>query len=107
MNQANHILKMHRNNVTGSQRVVIIPFLLSVGEADPETLGPPVQEVIEKLEKVHWSAAKVVSGLEHMNCKRMLMDLGLGNLAKRWLRKGLKLACTYMKGNGKEPNCPH
>ena len=49
-------------------------------------LGPAVQEVIEKLEKVHWNAAKMVSGLERMTCKEMLRDMGLDSLAKRWLR---------------------
>lgn len=28
--------------------------------------------------------------------------MGLGSLAKRWLRRDLKPACTYMKGNDKD-----
>lgn len=50
----------------------------------------------------------MVGGLERMICKEMLRDMGLGSLAKRWLRRVLKPACTYMKGNNKEmePNSP-
>lgn len=72
------------------------------------TLGPPVQEFIEKLEQVYRSAAKMVGGLERMICEEMLRDMGLGSLVKRWLRRVLKPACTYMKGNDKEmePNSP-
>jgi len=51
-------------------------------------LGPTVQEVIENPEKVHWSASKMISGLECMICNEMLRDMGLDSLAKRWLRRG-------------------
>lgn len=65
-------------------------------------LGLPGQEDIEKLEKVHRSATKMVSSPEHMIYKEMLRDMGLGSLAKRWIRRGLKPARTYVKRNDKD-----
>lgn len=66
-------------------------------------LGPQevAQEDIEKLEKVHQSAAKMVSSPEHMIYKEMLRDIGLDSLAKRWIRRDLKPTCTYVNRNDK------